>query len=77
MAEVTTRQKEIQYSSRTRATSDRFRRLQKVRYALSNLLEKLPDELRDDAGVDLLRIAADDHVYSLDPRHSDYEGLAG
>src|SRR6266404_1026648 len=44
MAEVTTRQKEIQYSSRTRTSSDRFKYTQKLRNALSNLLEKLPPE---------------------------------
>ena len=45
MAQVQTRQKEIQYSSRTRAESDRFREIQVLRNALSRLIEKLPDEL--------------------------------
>ena len=49
LAEVMTRQKEIQYSSRTRANSDRFRQEQKLRNALADLMAKLPDELRDDA----------------------------
>jgi NTE family protein len=42
MAQVPTRQKEIQYSSRTRAESDRFREMQVLRNALSRLIEKLP-----------------------------------
>jgi NTE family protein len=46
MAEVATRRKEIQYSSRTRANSDRFKYTQKLRNALSSLLEKLSDDVR-------------------------------
>src|SRR5690606_26012564 len=38
LAEVATRQKEIQYSSRTRANTDQFKRLQRVRCALATLL---------------------------------------
>jgi NTE family protein len=34
LAEVATRKKEIQYSSRTRANTDRFKRLQSIRGAL-------------------------------------------
>jgi NTE family protein len=77
IAEVATRQKEIQYSSRTRATSDRFRRMQKVRCALSGLLAKLPTELQDDAEVELLRKIADHNVYNLVQlvyRSNKYEG---
>jgi len=44
MLEVMTRQKEIQYSSRTRNNSDRFKSVQRPRNALASLLEKLPDE---------------------------------
>src|SRR5689334_8004639 len=46
LAEVATRQKEIQYSSRTRANTNEFKRLQKVRCALATLLEKLPANLK-------------------------------
>ena len=45
MAQVPTRQKEIQFSSRTRSESDRFREVQFLRNALSRLIEKLPEEL--------------------------------
>jgi NTE family protein len=47
MAEVMTRQKEIQYSSRTRINSDRFKYTQKLRNAMSSLLQKLSEELKD------------------------------
>src|SRR5215467_4359112 len=42
MPEVMTRQKEIQYSSRTRANTDHFKRIQRVRAALVDLFEKVP-----------------------------------
>ena len=65
MAEVATRQKEIQYSSRTRANSDRFKSIQKVRNALSTLLTKLPEELRDSPELATLRPVAEHRVYNL------------
>jgi NTE family protein len=65
MADVLTRQKEIQYSSRTRASSDRFRHLQTLRCALSSLLEKLPEALTAAAEVETLRRVADPKVYTL------------
>ena len=65
MAEVVTRQKEIQYSSRTRANSDRFRTEQKLRNALADLLAELPDALRDTPEYRTLQPVADRKVYSL------------
>jgi NTE family protein len=65
MAEVITRQKEIQYSSRTRANSDRFRTEQKLRNALADLLAKLPEELRNTPEYRMLHPEADRKVYSL------------
>ena len=65
MAEVVTRQKEIQYSSRTRASSDQFRKRQKLRCALANLISKLPDQLRDTPEYALLLPEADRNVYSI------------
>jgi NTE family protein len=40
--DVMTRDKEIRYSSRTRAGTDEFKRIQKLRRAAASLLEKLP-----------------------------------
>lgn len=65
MAEVTTRQKEIQYSSRTRAFSDQFQHRQIIRGALASLLEKLPETLKDLPEVRLLQGEADHDVHSL------------
>jgi NTE family protein len=77
IAEVATRQKEIQYSSRTRANTDQFKRLQKMRCALATLLEKLPEDLKASEEVRLLRSQADRKVYSivhLIYRSKHYEG---
>jgi NTE family protein len=77
MAEVATRQKEIQYSSRTRANSDRFKSTQKIRNALSTLLAKLPEELRDSPELATLRPVAEHRAYNLVQliyRSRQYEG---
>jgi NTE family protein len=65
MGEVVTRQKEIQYSSRTRANSDRFRTEQKLRNALADLLAQLPEALRDTPEYRTLNPVADRKVYNL------------
>jgi NTE family protein len=77
LAEVATRQKEIQYSSRTRANTDQFKRLQKIRGVLATLLEKLPDDLKASDEAKMLRSAADHKVYNivhLIYRSKHYEG---
>ncbi|MDE1901199.1 MAG: patatin-like phospholipase family protein [Alphaproteobacteria bacterium] len=77
MSQVLTRQKEIQYSSRTRASTDRFRALQKRRYAIANLLDKMPDELKSSPDAQLLHPVAVRKVYNIVELiyHSqDYEG---
>src|SRR5215467_9465451 len=77
LAEVATRQKEIQYSSRTRATTNQFKRLQKIRGALATLLEKLPDDLKASEEAKILRSTADHKVYNivhLIYRSKHYEG---
>jgi NTE family protein len=42
--EVITREKEIRYSSRTRAATDQFKYIQRLRGAAAGLLDKLPDD---------------------------------
>jgi NTE family protein len=77
MAEVATRQKEIQYSSRTRANTDRFKHIQQLRNALSMLLEKLPPEFRDSPEAGALYPEARHKVYNLVQliyRSQKYEG---
>jgi NTE family protein len=65
MAEVVTRQKEIQYSSRTRASTDQFKSLHRLQRELAALLSRLPEDLREQEDVRLLRTAASHNVHSL------------
>jgi NTE family protein len=65
LAEVITRQKEIQYSSRTRASTDQFRNAQKLRCALSGLIAKVPEELKAMPEYALLLGEADRNVYNI------------
>ena len=77
MLDVTTRAKEIRYSSRTRAGTDQFKRVQRLRRAAAVLLEKIPEELRDTPEAKLLATAADRKVYNivhLIYRARNYEG---
>jgi NTE family protein len=66
MLEVMTREKEIRYSSRTRAGTDQFKHIQKMRRAMAGLLERLPPELRDSPEARLLGTAARHSVYNID-----------
>jgi NTE family protein len=77
MLDVVTREKEIRYSSRTRAGTDQFKQVRKMRSALAGLLEQLPEELKDSPEAKLLRTAAGPHVYNivhLIYRAQNYEG---
>jgi NTE family protein len=65
MAQIQARQKEIQYSSRTRAELNRFREIQFLRGALSRLIDKLPAELAASPDVDILRPASEPKVWNL------------
>jgi NTE family protein len=79
MPEVLERQKEIQYSSRTRAITDRFRREQKMRHSFAALYDKLPDALKDSAEARILHAASDINVYNivhLIYRSRHYEGFS-
>jgi NTE family protein len=77
MLEVVTREKEIRYSSRTRAGTDQFKHVQRLRRAVADLLEQLPEDLRNGAAARLLSTAADRKVYNiihLIYRAKNYEG---
>jgi NTE family protein len=77
MAEVMTRQKEIQFSSRTRANTDRFKELQKFHHTFANLFDKLPDALKETPEAEVLRSVADRKTYNivhLIYHTPDYEG---
>jgi NTE family protein len=77
LAEVSTRQKEIQYSSRTRAGTTSFEYVQRLRRAMADLFEKLPEDLRNGPEAQLLRPVGDHKVYNivhLIYRARNYEG---
>ncbi len=62
---VLVRQKEIQYSSRTRANTDQFKAIQSVRGALANVLDQVPPDILDNEDGKLLRSVADHRVYQI------------
>jgi NTE family protein len=73
------RQKDIRFSSRTRAATDQFRKMQRMRRALARLLKLMPEhELRNaDEDTKLLISEADETVYNiihLIYRAKSYEG---
>ncbi len=73
------RHKEIIYSSRNRAATERYKYMQKLRIALANLIKKVPDELRDGEEAKLLLGEANDKVCNivhLIYRARSYEGIA-
>ena len=77
MAEVATRQKEIQFSSRTRASTDQFKNVHRVQRALATLLRRLPADLGDNDDLELLKSVASDKVYNIIQliyRAQNYEG---
>jgi NTE family protein len=65
LADVIMRQKEIQYSSRTRANTDQFKLYQRARKTLASLLAKLPPDLLVSEEARMLSAIADQKVYSL------------
>src|SRR5262245_13584355 len=79
LADADVRAKEIRFSSRTRAATDTYKYLQKLRTALATLLERLPDGLRGLPEVALLAAEVDKKVCNivhLIYRAKKYEGSA-
>jgi len=65
LTEVSMRQKEIQYSSRTRFGTDQMAQMQRLRAAMRTLLGKVPPELLETPEGKLLSQAATDVVYRV------------
>ncbi len=79
LIDVEVRQKEIIYSSRTRAATEQYKRAQKLRNAVSNLLKQLPADFKDGEDAKLLEGEVDDKVCNivhLIYRAQAYEGIA-
>jgi len=77
LAEVATRQKEIQFSSRTRASTDQFKNVHRVQRALAALLRRVPADLEEKDDLEILKSVASDKVYNIIQliyRAQNYEG---
>jgi NTE family protein len=59
------REKDIRYSSRTRLNTDKNKQVHNARMALRDLIGKLPDYLRNDPSVELLREAAKENTVTV------------
>src|SRR5262249_53528674 len=65
LVESELRQKDIRFSSRTRAGTDRFRKAQRLRRAALELLKQLPEKLRAEPCAQLIAGEADEHVFNI------------
>ncbi len=73
------REKDIRFSSRTRAATDQYKNAQKLRIALAECLRQLPDDLRQRPEAKRLAEQADEKVCNivhLIYRSKPYEGIA-
>jgi NTE family protein len=78
LTQAQVRQKEILYSSRTRAATQQYQIEQKLRLAVANLIKQLPDEARNEPDVKMLEQEADDKVCNivhLIYRAKSYQGI--
>jgi NTE family protein len=77
LALMNLRQTEIRYSSRTRAGTDQFRKVQGLIRATAKLLAKLPEALRQTPEAQVLAAEANEKVYNIIQmiyRKKNYEG---
>ena len=65
MAEVETRRKEIIYSSRTRASTSSFKRMQRTRHAAAKLSTDMPDHVRNSPEMEVLQPMIEHKAYNI------------
>jgi NTE family protein len=65
LLEAAEREKDIRYSSRTRMSTDKNRQIHNARMAVRDLIGKLPDNLKSDPSVELLREAAKENTVTV------------
>ena len=65
LLEAAEREKDIRYSSRTRMNTDKNRQIHNARMAVRDLISKLPDHLKNDPSVELLREAAKENTVTV------------
>jgi NTE family protein len=65
LLEAAEREKDIRFSSRTRMNTDKNREIHNARRALRDLIGKLPEELKSDPSVEILRKAAKENTVTV------------
>jgi NTE family protein len=70
MAEVATRQKEIQFSIRTRASTGQFKSVHRVQRALAALLRRLPADLEENDDLKIERAELSQELKDFIAYHS-------
>src|SRR5215211_9552569 len=65
LLEAAEREKDIRYSSRTRMNTDKNRKIHNARMAVRDLIGKLPEDLKNDPSVELLREAAKENTVTV------------
>ena len=65
LLEAAEREKDIRFSSRTRMNTDKNKQIHNARKAVRDLIGKLPDDLKNDPSVELLRKAAKENTVTV------------
>jgi NTE family protein len=65
LLEAAEREKDIRFSSRTRMSTDKNRQIHNARRAVRDLIDKLPDHLRNDPSAVFLREAAKENTVTV------------
>ena len=65
LLEAAEREKDIRFSSRTRMNTDKNKQVHNTRKALRELIAKLPDDLKNDPSVELLREAFKENAVTV------------
>jgi NTE family protein len=65
IAEVETRRKEIIYSSRTRASTSGFKRMQRMRHAAAKLSADMPEHVRNSPEMEVLQPMIEHKAYNI------------
>jgi NTE family protein len=65
LLEAAEREKDIRFSSRTRMNTDKNRQIHNARVAVRDLIGKLPDYLKNDPSVELLRKASRENTVTV------------
>jgi len=65
LLEAAEREKDIRFSSRTRLNTDKNKQVHNARKALRELIGKLPDDLKNDPSVEVLRQAAKESTVTV------------